>query len=472
MTSRAIRMMALVLGLAGAGAGAGCNWSKFANEAEKAPVRSIGAPSGFDSADFGKSILPLSSGQGSAAAFVASSLNESHLVLVKIERSGSVKSYAVTSSQLADTVGSAITSLAEVPGSAPTRLLLGTPVVKSENFGRMYTFDLPSVEQVALGMSPVGSELAKTYAVPSLGSADSGLGRGLATGFLTGGALPDFIVGSDNEVAVVVDGVASAMTPASGLPIAACDVAYDYMQDNRYLVRRPMMAASLWADPAAPGAQQLVLGITRSGVTPGKVEFLNMTAAGAFNCLAVESPAGAKPQFGHALATGDFDADGNLDLLVGAPGQQAFVYRNFAAQPLGTVPPPIPISMPTGVDFGYAVAALNIDGVAGDEALISDPRAPVDGQDGAGHVLAYAFNPGTVTMDLREDLHDLAPEAQANFGYSVNALTFCQAEGGVCPAGTAAHVLLVGAANEVFLYYRVGDIPLQPGQTAPDVRTP
>jgi len=467
MVGRGATALALALSVVG------CNWSKFSDEADKAPVRSISAPSGFDSSDFGKSILPLSSGQGSAAAFIATSINQSHMVLVKVSRDGKVSSSTVSSSQLDSTDHSAITSLAEVPGKVPTRLLLGAPIVKDQDYGQTYTFDLPDPAQVAAGVSPVGTEGPIKLPVSALGSNVAGMARGLAAGFVAGGDAPDYIVGSDDSLAVVIDGVASAaVTPAAATTaVGPCEITYDNLQENRYVTRRPMLAAQLWLDPSTTSPQQIVLGITRSSGAPGKVEFLNVAAAGTLNCLAVESPATAKVQFGHALVTGDFDGNGKLDLLVGAPPVQAFVYMNFADRPLGTVPAPIEISMPAGVDFGYAVAALNVDGIPGDEILVSDPRALLGGQTAAGHVLVYHLDPSTGTVGAPDEIADLSPEANANFGYTVNALPFCS---GDCPSSALpGRVLLVGAANEVFLYYRVGEIPTQMmGIAATDVRSP
>jgi len=195
---------------------------------------------------------------------------------------------------------------------------------------------------------------------------------------------------------------------------------------------------------------------------------MNLTPGGALNCVTTTAPPGAKPEFGHALVTGDFDGDHQLDLLVGAPPQQAYLYLNWAAQTFGTVPPnPILISpRSTGIDFGFSVAALNVDGMPGDEAIIGDPRASVGRKANAGHVLVFKYNASSNTMEEINELADLSPEQDADFGYTVNALPFTTSSG-------SSRVVLVGAANEVFVYFRYGeDLPLQNGQTVPDVRVP
>jgi hypothetical protein len=460
--------------------GGGCNWTKFDDDAFRAPVRSIGAPSGFDSADFGKSLTPLATGQGSAAAFIATSINDTNMVLVKIDHGGGVSSYPVSASALSALNSSEITSVAEVPGSNPTTLLLGSPVVRDESFGSLYTYTLPALAAAGGGPANTGTgdELVSTFLVPDLGSNDPGLGRGVAAGSLAGAAAtPDLVVASDNEVAVIVDGVATNAAVGT-MVVGACEVAYDNMQDNRYLLRRPLLAARLWPDTDAAGnpVQQLFVGSTH-GTAVGTVSIMNVVAPKTLNCLA--SVVGTKPQFGHALAAGDLDGDGKPDfLVVGAPGQQAFVYLGWTSLALGTVPAPIAITpSPPGVDFGFAVAALNIDGIPGDEVLVSDPRATVGGQAAAGHVLAYKYNATTGAMDQIAEYADHAPQTDGNYGYTLNALNFCTdptaVAGAPCTAASLSRLLMVGAANETFVYFRVGEnIPLQAGQTVPDARTP
>ena len=128
-----------------------------------------------------------------------------------------------------------------------------------------------------------------------------------------------------------------------------------------------------------------------------------------------------------------------------------------------------------GVDFGFAVAALNVDGNPGDEALIADPRATVDGKEDAGRVTAYRYDSASMTMKVHKTYADRSPEASANYGSSVAALRFCTATdhvaGTPCPENSTSRVLMIGAGNEVFLYYREGELK-RDGMKLDDVRAP
>ena len=466
-----VRRRYLLLGI-GAALFSGCNWKTFADDANQAPVRSIGAPDSFKSQGFGLSVLPLSDGQGKAAAFVASSVNDLNVVVVTIDAAGGASTGSIPGSALNDAEDSAISSLAEDTASVPLKLIMASPKVHNQGYGRVYSYPL----------SPTLEGNVTTLPVSTLPD-EPGLGRGLAVGHLAGAeAKSDYVVASDNNIVVMVDGDAASWT--SGVAAGSgCSAVVDPMLEARDRLHRPVLAARLWSDPAGPTVQQLVVGGPHPTGVAGSLSFYSVTPNGAsfgLNCLTTVSA--PKPEmrarFGVSLAVGDFNGDGNADLLVGAPPQNAYVY--FGPFPTGAVPAPVAIQDADGVDFGYSVAALNVDGQLGDEALVGDPSAIVDGKDRAGRVTAFAWKAATNAMEVYKTYADHSPEANANFGATVNALKFCTASpspaaGTACPAAQVSRVLLVGAANEMFVYYRVGaNIPARVvgGSTVADVRAP
>jgi hypothetical protein len=446
-------LRAAVLGAAALLAGAGCDWRKFADEAEKAPVRSIRAPGGFKEKVFGRVLLPLSDGLGSAAAFVSTSINDTNVAVVKINMAGGVSNTVISLGSLMAVDESSITALAEVPGTITAtsgpRLLLGVPRLKNDDpFGESFTYLLP--EGPAQPLNPP--------------QADNGVGRGVLAGPITTAGTNDYVIGSDAGLHLLAGG--STTGSMFGAGAAGCDLAFDINVDNKYKLQRPLRLAKLWA-PADP-VFQVVSGNPRlTGM--GSVSIFASTAGGPVTC--VGKIAGMEPLFGQSLAVGDFNNDGQPDLLVGAPPRNAYVY--LGPFPDGLTRTPLAIQAPAGEDFGYAVLALNIDDQPGDEMLIGDPKATVEGAAEAGRVAVYTLG-GAGTPSELPSFADLSPEGDGHYGYSVHALRFCTDQPG-CADSAAARVLLVGAENEVYLYFRVGDgIPLRDrgGKMVRDVRGP
>jgi hypothetical protein len=421
-------------------ASGGCDWRKFDSDAKNAPVRSIGAPDSFQSKDFGQSVLPLSSGQDGAAAFVATSLQDTNVTIVKLTAAGDVSTSTVGDSQVIDLEESEVTSVAELPGTTASSLglLLGTPRVHNATFGRTWKLALPTGSATALPVM------------------ESGFGRGIAVGFVTGdSALADYVIGSDDRLIAFADGDTTTAITYPGGDAIGCTVQVDLQQDARYLLRRAITTAKLW-DGAT--TEQIVSGATPPGGTGGVVSFFGVDA-GALTCLAaIQAPAGVTgTHFGYAVTTGDFNGDGVTDLLVGAPPHGAVVY--LGPFPAGLASGLVISDGGAGIDFGYSVAALNVDGAAGDEALVGDPRATVDGQAYAGQVTAYRYDSGSNQMVAvaGKTYSDHAPESEAVFGTSINALRFCAKDTPCSAAADFSRVLMIGAGNEVFVYFREGD---------------
>ena len=80
-----------------------------------------------------------------------------------------------------------------------------------------------------------------------------------------------------------------------------------------------------------------------------------------------------------------------------------------------------------------------MDGIPGDEVLVSDPRATVGGKTAAGHVLVYKFDPTANAMVQVGEIADHSPETDEHFGYPerVELLSRYDRAGGPMSAGVA-----------------------------------
>src|SRR6185369_1392389 len=236
---------------------------------------------------------------------------------------------------------------------------------------------------------------------------------------------------------VYADGVPEA-TPLHFLSSPTCPIALPSDLPAKYRQNRAV-AVGDWGS----GMQIAVGTPTASG--HGSVSVFSVASGGIGCAFRID---GSEARFGQALAVGDFNGDKTLDLLVGAPPGNAYVYFG----PLGG-PSRAALAGPSGsVELGAAVAAANVDGAGGDEALVGDPAATVDGVEQAGRVVIFSVASATATPTVKAVLTDRYPGAGAGYGLSVGGLQFCK---GACAASDLRRLALVGAASKTLTAFQL-----------------
>jgi len=105
------------------------------------------------------------------------------------------------------------------------------------------------------------------------------------------------------------------------------------------------------------------------------------------------------------------------------------------------------------------VAAFNLDGTPGDEALVGDPDADVGGEAGAGNVQIFTgpMLAGQFPSLTPPTLTAFETQAGAAYGSAVAGLPFCPgaaADGGA--PGACVNLALVGAASRALAYFTIG----------------
>ncbi len=413
-----------------AGLTAGCDWRTFDNLQDQAPVLVVGTPSSYPSSnDFGGAILALTPpADGSAAAwYLGSGVEVTALGLVTIDPAGKASARTVPANQpsLEALQNNPVTSMAEIPGSNPQSAFLGAPT-----FDSLLTIDLTT--STVTPFVPASATVAL----------EPGLGLGVAVANLGGAATPDFVAASNTSLHVFLDGSTTDLTPAAA-DLTACPITITTSLPAEERVNRAVVVGAL------TGATPVIAVGTPAASAPGSVAFFSV-GAGAVTCAFALGPPAATPDptFGRALAVGDFDHDGVADLLVGAPPTRVYLFRGPIAA--GAAPTAV-ITGPIGsAGFGSSLTAMDLDGVAGDEAIVGDPKYAAGGAQLAGS--AFIYSGPKLATPLSPTLADHAPGSGEAYATTLAALPFCAAQ--PCPAPT--RLPLVGAPAKIFTYFDLG----------------
>ncbi len=136
--------------------------------------------------------------------------------------------------------------------------------------------------------------------------------------------------------------------------------------------------------------------------------------------IQIPTPAGAT-DFGKVIAAGRFNAGDLIDLVVASPAtNNVYVYMDWT---VATPTQPIRIGAPSAepMAFGSSVVVGDFDGDGQDELVIADPKTAVADKTAAGRVYLFSGD-GSGGFGTPIVLHDSRAEKGQNFGRSLAAV--------------------------------------------------
>jgi hypothetical protein len=405
-------------------AASGCDWREFDKLKENLPVVAIGGSND----DFGPVLLALPPpADGSAAGrFLATATRGTAVTGVSYDAAGRPKGFGVSNTGLDLLQDGPVTALGSIPGGED--VLLGAP---NPSLGDLLVMSLEPPHQTRQFIGTTG---------------DAWFGVGVAAGQLGAGADPETVLVSSTKLHVYVDSLPTmdkVYTSTGAADPCPIDIPTNLPADD--LLNRAVIVAPLLAS-----GTQIAVGAPKTSGS-GNVSIFNFdAAAGTISCAMALT--GAEAHFGRAMTVVDVDGDGTSDhLLVGAPQTRAYLYKlplSAGAAPVATVTDP---DAAAAGNFGFSVAAFDVDGKPGDEMFVGSPDATVNGATTAGRVSVYTgasmtLLPSTKTFPNPLAQHD--PGAGDGYGMAIMGVSFCPGA-----ATTCRKLLHVGSRSKVYAYY-------------------
>ncbi len=224
-------------------------------------------------------------------------------------------------------------------------------------------------------------------------------------------------------------------------------------------------SALAWGDFDGDGDRDLAVGTPRGNANRGEVHVYFSDGIGTFPARTIlTDAAGANgDRFGLSLASGAFNRDGLADLLVGAPlANGAGVDRGkalvFLSNGGGGFPAVVTLVDPVPEDdaeFGHAVAAGDVDADGDADAIVSARLADVGASANAGEVFRFLSN-GVGGFGAAATITEPVVQAGAQFGFSLETARFDA--GGAVDLAVGVRVATAGALNsgEVIVFFADG----------------